>query len=122
LTAELGIGDTVVLDHDGEISGFALWHSAPLAAARPAEELRVLKLFADSIDNFTRLLVVLESCAAAARLRRVAIRCQTGYASAYEALLARGYRVRWTDLRMTLGTHPEAATPEGEVLYSNWEI
>jgi GNAT superfamily N-acetyltransferase len=41
LTAELGIGDTIVLEHDG-IQGFALWHSAPLAEARPAEELRVL--------------------------------------------------------------------------------
>jgi GNAT superfamily N-acetyltransferase len=122
LTAELGIGDTIVLQQGGEVSGFALWHSAPLAAARPAEELRVLKLFADSTETFTRLLVVLESCAAAAGLRRVAIRCQTGYTGAYEALLARGYRVRWTDLRMTFGTRPEAVLPEGEVLYSNWEI
>ena len=33
-----------------------------------------------------------------------------------------GYLVRWTDLRMTLHDYPEAIPPEGEVLFSNWEI
>jgi hypothetical protein len=37
-------------------------------------------------------------------------------------LIARGYRVRWTDLRMTLEGCPEAAVTDGEVLFSNWEI
>jgi hypothetical protein len=64
----------------------------------------------------------LEACAAAERIRRVAIRCQTAYAGAYQALLARGYRVRWTDLRMTLERFEEARPPKGEVVFSNWEI
>ncbi|NIM52378.1 MAG: GNAT family N-acetyltransferase [Gemmatimonadales bacterium] len=122
LTEELGIGDTIVLQGDQEIAGFALWHSAPLAEARAADELRVLKLFADSGESFVRLLVALEACAAALRVRRVAIRCQTGYSTAYRLLTARGYRVRWTDLRMTLEQFPEAVLPAGEVLFSNWEI
>ena len=122
LTRDLEIGDTAVLERDGAVVAFALYHTAPLAAGRPAEELRVLKLFADCEDTFARLIVVLESCAAAAHLRRVAIRCQTAGAVAYRALLARSYQVRWTDLRMTLAGYPEAALPEGEVLLSNWEI
>ena len=122
LTRELEIGDTVVIERDGAVSGFALYHSAPLAAGRPAEELRVLKLFADSEDTFGRLLVLLEAAAAQHRLKRVAIRCQTAYHSAYRALLGRGYRVRWTDLRMTLHDFPEARPPRGEILFSNWEI
>jgi GNAT superfamily N-acetyltransferase len=122
LTAEIGIGDTVVIEGDDDIAGFALWHSAPLAESRQPEELRVLKLFADSEEAFTRLVVVLEACAAAERIRRVAIRCQTAYAGAYQALLARGYRVRWTDLRMTLERFEEARPPKGEVVFSNWEI
>jgi GNAT superfamily N-acetyltransferase len=121
LTHELGIGDTIVVEHDG-IRGFALWHSAPLAEARPAEELRVLKLFADGAETFARMIVALEVCAAKLRIRRVAIRCQTVYASAYRHLVERGYRVRWTDLRMTLAEHPEPVVPEDEVLFSNWEI
>ncbi len=122
LTAELGIGDTIVLEQGSTIEGFALWHSAPLAEARPAEELRVLKLFAATGDAFGRLVAALEQCAAKLRIRRVAIRCQTVYSDAYHLLVERGYRVRWTDLRMSLAGHAEPRAPQGEVLFSNWEI
>jgi GNAT superfamily N-acetyltransferase len=122
LTHELTLGDTVVLMGDRDIEAFAVWHSAALAAGRSAEELRVLKLFAESSDAFARLLVTLEACAAVARRRRVAIRCQTAHADAYRLLIDRGYRVRWTDLRMTVQEYPEARVPRGEVLFSNWEI
>jgi GNAT superfamily N-acetyltransferase len=122
LTWELGIGDTVVVERDDALAGFALWHSAPLADARPADELRVLKLFADSDDALDRLLTALEICAARLGIRRVAVRCQTSYAAAYRLLMKRDYRVRWTDLRMTLEGYPETRVPEGEVLFSNWEI
>ena len=46
LTRELGIGDTTLVRESGELVGFALWHSTPLAAGRPKDELRVLKLVA----------------------------------------------------------------------------
>ena len=121
LSHELAIGDTIVVEHDG-VKGFALWHSAPLAESRPAEELRVLKLYADNPDTFARLVVALEVCAAKLRIRRIAIRCQTLYSAAYRHLVERGYRVRWTDLRMSLAGHPEGVVPDGEVLFSNWEI
>ncbi len=121
-TASLGIGDALVLEQRGEVAAAALWHSAALAEGRRPEELRVLKLFADGDESLERLLGSLEHCAAAARLRRVAIRCQSAYPAAFRALVARGYRVRWTDLRMTLEGYPETAVPQGEVLLSNWEI
>jgi hypothetical protein len=38
----------------------------------------------------------------------------------YAQLVARGARIRWTDLRMTLADHPEPV-PAGVIL-SNWEI
>lgn len=122
LTHRLGIGDTIVLQSDGSVAAFALWHSAPLARGRSSDELRVLKLFADSPESFERLILAAELCAARANLRRVAIRCQTMYGGAYRALLNRGYRVRWTDLRMTLHGYPDVEVPAGEVLFSNWEI
>ena len=121
LTADLEIGDTVIVEDQG-VRAFALWHSAPLAEARPLEELRVLKLFADSAETFGNLMGVLETCAQRLRVRRVAIRCQTSHTAAYRELLDRGYRVRWTDLRMTLAGFPEATLSPGEVVFSNWEI
>jgi len=122
LTEELTLGDTVVFERGGVILGFAVWHGEALAAGRPADELRVLKLFADSLVTFERLIVALESIAANRRLHRVAIRCQTVNQDAYRKLIERGYRVRWTDLRMTLTGYPEPKTPGDEVLLSNWEI
>ena len=122
LTEELTLGDTVVFERGGVILGFAVWHGEALAAGRPADELRVLELFADSLVTFERLIVALESIAANRRLHRVAIRCQTACQDAYRKLIERGYRVRWTDLRMTLTGYPEPVTPGDEVLLSNWEI
>ena len=121
LTCELGVGDGVVLE-SGRVRGFALWHTAALVEARPPEELRLLKLFADSKETFEELIAVLEAAAADFGLGRVAVRCQTACTSAYAALVRWGYRVRWTDLRMTLDGYPELPVEEGEVLFSNWEI
>src|SRR5438034_366945 len=41
--------------------------------------------------------------------------------AAFRRLVARGYRVRWTDLRMTYEGHSEPQSRAG-VLFSNWEI
>lgn len=122
LTEELGIGDTVVLKRDGEIKGFALWHSAPLTGGGPSEELRLLKLFADSLETFRQLVCATEQCAVDLGIPRVAIRCQTAYTDAYRTLIDSGYSVRWTDLRMTLQGYMEPPMRSGEVLFSNWEI
>src|SRR5437764_1207683 len=62
-----------------------------------------------------------EAAAAKAGIRRIAVRCQSRYAEAFRRLIARGYRVRWTDLRMTYEGYPERHAAEG-VLLSNWEI
>lgn len=122
LTHELEIGDTVVLERDGDVNGFALWHSAPLTADGSSDELRLLKVFADSAQTFEHLVGAAEQCAVDLGLPRVAIRCQTEYSDAYRALIRLGYSVRWTDLRMTLQGYPEARLARGEVLLSNWEI
>jgi len=56
LTRELAIGNTTLIRDDGELIAFALWHSTPLAAGRPRDELRVLKLVARDSTAFDRLL------------------------------------------------------------------
>jgi GNAT superfamily N-acetyltransferase len=122
LTLELAAGDVTLVREGGELSGFALWHSLPLAAGRPRDELRVLKLVARDLRALEALVEGLQADAVGERLRRVAIRCQTAHTGAYLRLVARGFRVHWTDLRMTLPTHAEVA-PAGEgVVLSNWEI
>ncbi len=122
LTGDLGLGDTVAVTDGDDVRGFALYHSAPLADVRPADELRVLKLCADNVETFARLMIILESCAKLLRLRRVAVRCQTRYAAAYRVLLQQGYRVRWTDLRMTLDGYAETNPSDHTIIFSNWEI
>jgi GNAT superfamily N-acetyltransferase len=120
LTRDLGIGDTTLVREGGDLVGFALWHSTPLAAGRAKDEVRVLKLVAGSPAAFEGLLDALHGTAATERVGRLAIRCQTDYADAYLRLITAGYRVHWTDLRMILRGFPSAS--RGGVVLSNWEI
>ena len=122
ISVDLGVGDAAVIGTDGEVTAFALWHSAALTRNRPSDELRILKLFAKSVDAFEALIAAVEQCAKELRLPRVAVRCQTAYEECYRMLTTLGYRVRWTDLRMTLTGFPEPAMSGTEVLFSNWEI
>jgi GNAT superfamily N-acetyltransferase len=121
LTRELGIGDTTLIRQGSALAAFALWHSTPLAAGRPKDELRVLKVVARDAAAFDGLLDVLPVAAAGERVSRIALRCQTEFPSAYLRLVARGYRVHWTDLRMTLDGYSQRSPGRGLVM-SNWEI
>ncbi|HJR16277.1 MAG TPA: GNAT family N-acetyltransferase [Gemmatimonadales bacterium] len=121
LTRDLGIGDTTLTRDQGVLAGFALWHSTPLAAGRPKDELRVLKLVAATPAAFERLIQSVQLSATAERVTRVAIRCQTEFSSAYLKLIELGYRVHWTDLRMLLHDYPQRS-PAAGILMSNWEI
>ena len=126
LTAELGLGDTVLVAGGDQIDAYALWHSASLAADRSSDEMRVLKLAARHAGAFDAVLGAIEAGAAHAGLRRVVIRCQSRFDRAFRTLVARGYQVRWTDLRMHLDGYPEPPVADagggGGVLFSNWEI
>lgn len=121
LTLDLGLGDVSVLrDSEGATIAFGLWHTAPLVQGRPREELRLLKLVAPDLDLAMRVMGALEREAAAQALRHVTVRCQTAYHDLYGRLIADGYRVQWTDLRLTLaGTGSERSVG---VVLSNWEI
>lgn len=123
LSAELGLGDTVLVrDTAGGLAGFALYHTVPLATGRPAEDVRVLKLAAANGEALAALVAAAEAAALEAGVRRLSFRAQSAFESGYQALIRRGYRVSWTDLRMTLSGFPEPAVPEGAVVWTNWEI
>jgi len=121
-TIEHRLGDVTLVYQGGVLTGFALWHSAPLAEGRGPDEVRVLKLVALDLPTFRRLVVGVEAHATEERARRVSVRCQTAHRTAYTALLQAGYRVHWTDLRMTLDGHEEMAPADGGIVFSNWEI
>ena len=121
LTAELGLGDTSLVDGGNGLDALILWHSAPLADTRMRDEVRVLKLAARDDAAFEAAIAAVEAAAARAGIRRVAVRCQSRYVDAFRRLISRGYRVRWTDLRMTLEGYPERHAAKG-ILFSNWEI
>ena len=121
LTAELGLGDTTLIEGPGGLDALVLWHSAPLAEGRAKEELRILKLAASDERALAAGLAATEAAAARAGIRRVAIRCQTRFEATFRYLVDRGYRVRWTDLRMTLDGYAEPQ-PSAGVVFSNWEI
>ena len=120
LTHDLRLGDTTLVRRGEQLAAFALWHSAPLAAGRPRDEVRLLKVVAADLDAFGRLMDATTATAEAERVRRVAIRCQTAFGEAYGQLVAHGFRVHWTDLRMTLRGHAERQG--AGIVMSNWEI
>ena len=104
------------------MAGFALYHAVALAAGRPQDDLRVLKLVARDGEALVGLLAGVEAAALQSDLRRVSVRCQSGLGEAYQQLIQHGFRAHWTDLRMTLGGYAEPAIAEGAVVFSNWEI
>ena len=107
-------------DPAGWLCAFALWHTAPLAASGAREDLRILKLVADSCDNALAVVAAVEVEAVRIGLLRVSLRCQTSHGELYSRLVEGGFRVHWTDLRMTLAGKEEVA--RNGVLLSNWEI
>ena len=121
LTDSLSLGDTVLLREGGTLVGFALCHTAPLVEGRTREELRVLKLVLAPEASFDAMIRALCDFAKRSGTRRVAWRVQGDYPAMYQTLVAKGARVRWTDLRMALAGFGESV-PAGGIVLSNWEI
>jgi GNAT superfamily N-acetyltransferase len=122
LTAQHELGDTVFVRKGNDIVSFAICHSVPLVEGRATEEMRVLKIVARSEADFDHLVTQLCAHARAKGGRRVAIRVQGQYSDVYRRLMARGARVRWTDLRMSVHEREESRAAGGGIVLSNWEI
>jgi hypothetical protein len=120
LTADLQLGDTIILRDKDAVVGFALAHSAPLVEGRTRDELRVLKLVLADERRFSGFAKVIASHARQSGIRRVSFRMQGEYSEAYRQAVGLGMQVRWTDLRMSLDRIPGA--PEAGMALSNWEI
>ncbi len=122
LTVAHGLGDCILLrDEAGALEGFALFHDVPLVEGRGRDELRVLKLALRDEAAVPRVAEALLVQARRSGALRVTVRTQGEYPRAFRTLIARGARVRWTDLRMTL-TGFGAPPPARGLVLSNWEI
>ncbi len=121
LTRDHGLGDVSLVRRGRRLVGWALWHSAPLAEGRPGDEMRVLKVVAEDAAAFEAVSEALLAHALEAGRRRVGLRVQAGLPGLFAQALELGWRVHWTDLRMTLAGHPERPPAAGVVL-SNWEV
>ena len=100
-----GIGDAVLLRHEGALEGVAVCHCGSgseagddtcylkFAAARPGESAGT---------SFERLLDACEAFAAESGLRRLVAGVDTGRLDAYRRLLARGFEVEQIGLSMRL--------------------
>jgi GNAT superfamily N-acetyltransferase len=121
LTHDLEIGDTTLVYDGGALVAFALWHSVSLAAGRPKDEVRVLKIVAEDAEAFERAVEGVQAAAVAEGVNRIAIRCQTDFPDVYLRLIRAGFRVHWTDLRMFLRGYLQRAPASG-IIMSNWEI
>jgi GNAT superfamily N-acetyltransferase len=121
LTDELALGDTLLLLKRDALVGFALCHTAPLVEGRTREELRVLKLVLADASYLDEMLRLLSDFARRSGTRRVSVRVQSEYESVYQRLIALRARVRWSDLRMTMGGYAERR-PDRGMVFSNWEI
>jgi hypothetical protein len=122
LTAQHLLGDTLFVRKGNDVVSFAVCHSVPLVEGRVTEEMRVLKMVAKTEADFDQLVTQLCAHARVKSARRVAIRVQGQYGDIYRRLVARGARVRWTDLRMSLHEYAEARPTSGGIVLSNWEI
>jgi len=122
LTAQHELGDTLFVRKGNDVVSFAICHLVSLVEGRATEEMRVLKMVARSEADFDYLVTQLCAHARAKAARRVAIRVQGVYGEVYRRLIARGARVRWTDLRMSLSDYAEARASGGGIVLSNWEI
>ena len=122
LTAHHELGDTLFVRKGNDVVSFAICHSVPLVEGRATEEMRVLKMVARSEADFDHLVTQLCAHARAKGAKRVAIRVQGQYSDVYRRLVARGARVRWTDLRMSVHGYAESAPSGGGIVLSNWEI
>jgi N-acetylglutamate synthase-like GNAT family acetyltransferase len=118
--SEQGIGDTVMLRHEGTLEGMAVCHCG--AGSEAGSDTCYLKVAAvrpgdGAAGRFERLLDACEAFAAESELGRLVAGVNTGRLDAYRRLLARSYRTERIGVSMWL--HPEEPrfdTPDDYVL------
>jgi ribosomal protein S18 acetylase RimI-like enzyme len=115
----LALGDTLVLEKDGGVLGFAICHTPGVSEA-PQASLYVKYLAIDPArrrpEHFVQLLGACEELGVNAACQHVIAPVYTGYWRAYQTMLASGYHVDMLMLRMKRGKHDDYEREEDFVL------
>jgi ribosomal protein S18 acetylase RimI-like enzyme len=115
----LALGDTLVLEKDGGVLGFAICHTPGVSEA-PQGALYVKYLAIDPArrrpEHFVQLLGACEEFGVSVTCQRIIAPVYTGYWRAYQTMLASGYHVDMLMLRMKRGKNDDYEREEDFVL------
>ncbi len=115
----LALGDTLLLEKDRAVLGFALCHTPGVSEA-PQGSLYIKYAAIDPSrrrpEHFAQLLQACEEFGAAAGCQRIIAPVYTGYWRAYQTLLASGYHMDMLMIRMKRGKHDEYEREDDYVL------
>jgi ribosomal protein S18 acetylase RimI-like enzyme len=115
----LALGDTYVLESGRELAGFAICHTPGVSEA-PAGAFYIKYLVLDrrhrKPEHFDAFMTALEQAAHEAGLSRVIAPVYLAHFAAYQALIARGYQIDFTMLRMKRGRQEDDEDPADFVL------
>jgi GNAT superfamily N-acetyltransferase len=115
----LGLGDTLLLEKDRAIIGFAICHTPGVSEA-PQGTLYIKFAALDPArrrpEHFGQLLAAAEEFAVTAGCQRVVAPVYTAYWRAYQTLLASGYQMEMLMIRMKRGKHGDYEREEDFVL------
>jgi GNAT superfamily N-acetyltransferase len=118
----LSLGDTLLLEKDRAIIGFAVCH-APGASEAPHGALYVKYAAIDPSrrrpEHFAQLVAACEEYGVAAGCQRIIAPVSTAYWRAYQSLLASGYQMDMLMIRMKRGKQVEFER-EDEFLLDDW--
>ena len=115
----LALGDTLLLERDRELLGFAICHTPGVSEA-PQGALYVKFLAIDPArrrpEYFRELLAAAEEMGMAQSIQRMICPVYTGYWRAFQALLDSGYGIDFTLVRMKRGKSEDYENPEDFIL------
>jgi len=118
----LALGDTLLLEKGRELIGFAIVHMPPNSEA-PHGAAYIKFLAIDPRhkrpEHLQALLSAVEEMAAGAQLAQVVTPVYTYYWTAYQTLLARGYHVDFTMVRMKRGKQ-ESDEDGNDLVLDDW--
>jgi GNAT superfamily N-acetyltransferase len=115
----LGLGDTLVLEKDRVVIGFAICHT-PGASEAPQDTVYIKYAAIDPgrrrPEHFAQLLTAAEEFGVAAGCQRIIAPVYTPYWRAYQTLLASGYQMEMLMIRMKRGKSVDSEREEDFVL------
>jgi GNAT superfamily N-acetyltransferase len=115
----LGLGDTLILEKDRAVTGFAICHTPGVSEA-PQGALYIKYAAIDPgrrrPEHFAQLLAAAEEFALSAGCQRMIAPVYTAYWRAYQTLLAAGYQMEMLMIRMKRGKNIDYEKEEDFIL------